>query len=86
MVFRISNKDEKDAKQRLMQKKGIKEDHDGITTMTITMTKGGLQTKSKPAKVSDASKMFEIEHIIVPQLRKAITKLVRKFSSKMEDA
>jgi len=73
--FRISNKDAAAAKQRLMQKKGIKEDaaSDAKRDYDRDDKKGLAPTKKdKPAKVSDASNAKEIEHI-VPQLRKAIT-------------
>jgi hypothetical protein len=74
--FRISNKDAAAAKQRLMQKKGMKtedaasdakRDYDRDDKRGMAPVK-----KDKPAKVSDASNAKEIEHI-VPQLRKAIT-------------
>ena len=73
--FRISNKDAAAAKQRLMQKKGIKEDaaSDAKRDYDRDDKRGLAPTKKdKPAKVSDASNAKEIEHI-VPQLRKAIT-------------
>ena len=74
--FRISNKDAAAAKQRLMQKKGMKmedaasdakRDYDADDKKGMAPLK-----KDKPAKVSSASNAKEIEHI-VPQLRKAIT-------------
>lgn len=74
--FRISNKDAAAAKQRLMQKKGMKmedaasdakRDYDADDKRGMAPLK-----KDKPAKVSSASNAKEIEHI-VPQLRKAIT-------------
>ena len=74
--FRISNKDAASAKQRLMQKKGMKmedaasdakRDYDADDKKGMAPLK-----KDKPAKVSSASNAKEIEHI-VPQLRKAIT-------------
>ena len=74
--FRISNKDAAHtAKQRLMQKKGIKEDaaSDAKRDYDADDKKGMAPLKKdKPAKVSSASNAKEIEHI-VPQLRKAIT-------------
>ena len=74
--FRISNKDAAAAKQRLMQKKGMKTEDaasDAKRDYDADDKKGMAPLKKdKPAKVSSASNAKEIEHI-VPQLRKAIT-------------